>query len=124
MSDNAPVKDITLWHGIMMSLHSIFCKVSANSSRLFVLLEPHEFLSDPVSTIDYDHLSCNSCMFCMNMKRVQVSMCVRMRRQPPFAITVPSNTIVFGSLQPTLFTATIRTSYLFLSLILINMERC
>ena len=28
-------------HGIMMSLHSIFCKVDANSNKLFVLLKLH-----------------------------------------------------------------------------------
>ena len=27
--------------GIMMNLHSIFCKVDANSNKLSVLLEPH-----------------------------------------------------------------------------------
>ena len=31
----------------MMNLHSIFCKVNANCNRLFVLLEPREFLSVP-----------------------------------------------------------------------------
>ena len=40
----------------MVNLHSIFCKVDANSNKLFVLLEPPQFLSVPVSTIDYDNL--------------------------------------------------------------------
>ena len=39
---SAPVKVVTAlpWH-YMMSLHSIFCKVDANSNKLFVLLEAH-----------------------------------------------------------------------------------
>ena len=36
MSDNAPAKVVT-----MMNLLSVSCKVSANSNKLFVLLEPH-----------------------------------------------------------------------------------
>ena len=41
MSDNAPAKVVTVlpWY-YMMNLHSIFCKVDANSNTLFVLLEP------------------------------------------------------------------------------------
>ena len=40
--DNVPAKVVTVlpWH-YMMNLHSIFCKVDANSNKLFVLLEPH-----------------------------------------------------------------------------------
>ena len=42
MSDNAPAKVVTVlpWH-YMINLHSIFCKVDANSNKLVVLLEPH-----------------------------------------------------------------------------------
>ena len=42
MSDNVPAKDITVlpWQ-YMMNLHPIFCKIDANSNKLFVLLEPH-----------------------------------------------------------------------------------
>ena len=42
MSDNVPAKVVTvlLWQYIM-NLHSIFSKTDANSSKLFVLLEPH-----------------------------------------------------------------------------------
>ena len=49
----------------MKNLYSIFCKVSVNSNRLFVLLEPHKFLSVPVLTIDYDNLFRNNCMLQM-----------------------------------------------------------
>ena len=48
--------------GIVMNLYSKFFKVSVNSNRLFVLLEPHKFLSVPVSTTDYDNLFLNSCI--------------------------------------------------------------
>ena len=43
MSNNAPVNVVTVMYGrgIMMNLHSILCKVDANSNKLFVLLEPH-----------------------------------------------------------------------------------
>ena len=42
MSDNAPAKCVTVLPWLyMMNLHSIFCKVDANSNKLFVLLEPH-----------------------------------------------------------------------------------
>ena len=42
ISDNAPVKVVTVlpWH-YMMNLHSFFCRVDANSDKLFVLFEPH-----------------------------------------------------------------------------------
>ena len=42
MSDNVSVKVVTVlpWQ-YMMNLYSIFCKIDANSSKLFVLLEPH-----------------------------------------------------------------------------------
>ena len=42
MSDNAPATVVTAlpWHYIM-SLHSRFCKVDANSNMLFVLHESH-----------------------------------------------------------------------------------
>ena len=39
MSDNA--KAVVAWPWNYGDLHSIFCKFSANSNRLFVLLEPH-----------------------------------------------------------------------------------
>ena len=41
MSD-VPAKDVTLlpWQ-YLMNLHSIFCKIDANSNKLSVLLEPH-----------------------------------------------------------------------------------
>ena len=37
-----PAKDVTVlpWQ-YMMNLHTIFCKIDANSNKLFVLLEPH-----------------------------------------------------------------------------------
>ena len=43
MSDSVPVKVVTVlpWQHYMMNLHSIFCKIDANSNKLFVLLEPH-----------------------------------------------------------------------------------
>ena len=41
MTVNAPTKVVAVYgRGIMMNLHSILCKVNANSSKLFVLLEP------------------------------------------------------------------------------------
>ena len=42
MSDNTPAKAVTVWPWHYDEpAHSIFCKVSANSNRLFVLLETH-----------------------------------------------------------------------------------
>ena len=37
-----PAKVVTVfpWQ-YMMNLHSLFCKIDANSNKLFVLLEPH-----------------------------------------------------------------------------------
>ena len=42
MSDNTPAKVVVVWlcH-YMMSLHSMLCKVNANSNKLFLLLEAH-----------------------------------------------------------------------------------
>ena len=42
-------------YGIMVRLHSILCKVNANSNKLFVLLVAPQFLSVLVSTVDYDN---------------------------------------------------------------------
>ena len=55
-------KVVTVWPWHMMNLHSIFCNLYAMRVKtLFVLLEP-QFLSVPVSTIDYDNLFSNSCI--------------------------------------------------------------
>ena len=42
MTDNVPVKVVTVlpWQ-CMMNLHSIFCKIDADSIKLFVLPGPH-----------------------------------------------------------------------------------
>ena len=58
MSDNAPAKFdkfVTVWPWYFgESALYIFCKVNANSNILMVVLEP-QFLSIPVSTIDYSN---------------------------------------------------------------------
>ena len=41
MNDNAPAKVVTVWPWhYMINLHSVLCKVGANSDNVLVLLEP------------------------------------------------------------------------------------
>ena len=42
MSDNTPARVVAVWLCYyMMNLHSILCKVNANSNKLFLLFEVH-----------------------------------------------------------------------------------
>ena len=52
LSDNALAKVVTVWPWHYSELALYFCKVNANSDRLFVLLEPHSSTdSVPVLTM-------------------------------------------------------------------------
>ena len=54
-------------YGIMVRLHSILCKVNANSNKLFVLLVSPQFLSVLVSTFDHDNLFEMAVFCCSNI---------------------------------------------------------
>ena len=54
-------------YGIMVRLHSILCKVNANSNKLFVLLVSPQFLSVLVSTFDHDNLFEMAVSCCSNI---------------------------------------------------------
>ena len=54
-------------YGIMVRLHSILCKVNANSNKLFVLLVTPQFLSVLVLTFEHDNLFEMAVSCCSNI---------------------------------------------------------